>query len=601
MMHYRRIIWLFTLTAACCSVTSHAAEQPVIEIRITGIEGEQAENARQFLTLNRYRDRSDLSELILRHYYRQGMEEIAQSQQPFGYYDARVTGSIKKTEPKAKTRWLVSYDVKLKEPVRWRELAIAMQGAGKDDEKLVSLLAKPGMEYKEQVYHPDYSAFKSRLLESANLRGYFDAAWVEHKLQVYPSLNAADVTLLFDTGQRYRYGQIELSETQLDPDFLRKFRRFETGEGFAASDLLDLQYALSDSDYFNRVEVAPQLPERPISGEESTQEKTAEELEVPIVITLEAAKRDRYSIGAGYGTDTGIRGSLGFLRRWVNRHGHSFAFDVQASEIADRAVARYIVPRGLPPIDDYTYSISTERREVPDGSTRLSQVAVARTETGKRWKFSQYLKFERERFTANNSDNDAITTLFYPGFTASRTVSDDLLYPTRGYSVNFDIHGALDAVLSDINFLQSSIELKAIYGLLPKTRLLFRNETAYTLVDDFAQLPVSQRFYTGGDNSVRGYGFQDLSPRDENGDPVGGRHKQVLSAEIEQRLSESWAVAAFFDAGNAFDSWPGDLKYGTGLGLRWRLPVGSLKIDLAHPLNDDDTAITLHLGLGPDL
>jgi translocation and assembly module TamA len=121
-------------------------------------------------------------------------------------------------------------------------------------------------------------------------------------------------------------------------------------------------------------------------------------------------------------------------------------------------------------------------------------------------------------------------------------------------------------------------------------------------VRNFDDLPPSQRYFTGGDTSVRGYAYQALGPKDSVGNVIGGRYLAVASLEYEHPLKKNWSAAAFVDTGNAFSkSFDEDLKTGVGVGVRWQSPIGPVRIDIAHPLDDRDTRFRVHLRLGPDL
>jgi translocation and assembly module TamA len=140
-----------------------------------------------------------------------------------------------------------------------------------------------------------------------------------------------------------------------------------------------------------------------------------------------------------------------------------------------------------------------------------------------------------------------------------------------------------------------------VRSLGERVRVLLRGEYGAIQAREFGRLPPSQRFYAGGDGSVRGYAYQALGPQDIHAARVGGRYLLVTSAELEFRIVGNYGAALFVDAGNADDSpWP-DPKRGVGVGARWRSPIGVVGIDLAHPLDDPDTSFRLHLSVGSDL
>ncbi len=157
-------------------------------------------------------------------------------------------------------------------------------------------------------------------------------------------------------------------------------------------------------------------------------------------------------------------------------------------------------------------------------------------------------------------------------------------------------------MLSDVNFIRALASMRLVREVAPRWRLLSRFDAGASWDDNFGALPPTERFFAGGDLSVRGYAFEDLGPKDPRGRVIGGRYLGVFSAEIERSVARRWAVASFVDGGNAFGGSGRDtgLKLSVGAGLRWRSPLGPARIDLAHPL-DDDVVLRLHVRIGPDL
>jgi translocation and assembly module TamA len=120
-------------------------------------------------------------------------------------------------------------------------------------------------------------------------------------------------------------------------------------------------------------------------------------------------------------------------------------------------------------------------------------------------------------------------------------------------------------------------------------------------VEDFGKLPTTERFFAGGDQSVRGYDYQSLAPEDASGDVIGGQYLTVGSIELDYLVVGNFGAAVFVDSGNAADDFLPSLKTGAGIGFRWRSPVGMLRIDVAHPFDDGNGGFRLHISIGPSL
>jgi translocation and assembly module TamA len=140
-----------------------------------------------------------------------------------------------------------------------------------------------------------------------------------------------------------------------------------------------------------------------------------------------------------------------------------------------------------------------------------------------------------------------------------------------------------------------------VLPLAERVRFLLRGEYGALDVDNLLPLPPSQRFFAGGDRSVRGYRYEQLGPTDTSGAVVGGKYLFTASAEVDYLFFRNYGAAVFYDAGNAANEpWP-DLQRSVGIGMRWRTPVGMLRVDIAHPFDDPDDDYRLHLSIGTDL
>jgi translocation and assembly module TamA len=139
-----------------------------------------------------------------------------------------------------------------------------------------------------------------------------------------------------------------------------------------------------------------------------------------------------------------------------------------------------------------------------------------------------------------------------------------------------------------------------VYAIAENARVLLHGEFGAMDTSSFDTLPPSQRFFTGGDRSVRGYGYQEIGTRNADGAVVGGEYLLLGSAELEYLFYKNYGAALFIDAGDAFRDSP-ELKTGAGIGFRWRSPIGMVRLDVAHPFDDPDDDFRIHISIGPDL
>ncbi|EWH03122.1 autotransporter assembly complex protein TamA [Halomonas sp. BC04] len=154
---------------------------------------------------------------------------------------------------------------------------------------------------------------------------------------------------------------------------------------------------------------------------------------------------------------------------------------------------------------------------------------------------------------------------------------------------------------SDADFLRMTGDTEWIRMRGSNLRFVNRLGIGAIETNDFSKVPPSLRFFTGGDRTVRGYGYETLAPRNEEGRLRGGQQLLTASTEVQRRITGNWWGAAFIDAGDAFDDWgPDSLNTGAGLGVRWISPVGPVRFDVAHPFDDEENAWRLHFAIGPE-
>jgi len=188
-----------------------------------------------------------------------------------------------------------------------------------------------------------------------------------------------------------------------------------------------------------------------------------------------------------------------------------------------------------------------------------------------------------------------------------------------------ELRGSHAVIGSDSNFIQLHVQGERVFRMGSHWHLLLRDEAGATLVSRFSQLPAVMRFFAGGDNSVRGFAYNDLSPTeyacttDTNHKPiltsdgkcialnqnqsvkVGGKNLITGTVEVIRDLPRNFGIAAFFDYGNAFNHFGDPLEYSVGVGFRVRLPVVTLGIDVAEPLSRPGASPRLHINFSPKL
>lgn len=578
--------WLIAVVAIVCGGTLYAARAgaATLEVNIQGLQGALLDNARAYLSVVQNRDLPDLTELRVRLMHERAADEIAQALRPYGYYRPTVDSKLETTAD----GWRATYRVDPGPPLPVAELDVRVLGPGAEDPAMTAELKRLPLRVGKTLVHQDYENAKQRLQRLAAERGYLDARFSVHEIRIDLKQYTATVRLHLDAGVRYHFGATRFIQPAqgLDNELLQKYVPYGFDSPYAGSALLDLQGALLDSDYFSDVRIVPHPEQSHLHR-------------VPIDVQLTPAPAHRYTFGIGYGTDTGARASTGWEWRRVNPQGHRFKSELAISEIRNSLSAAYTIPIINPRTDRFVISAEHSEEQTDTSFSRLTTLGAAQERAKNGWR--QTLSLEWQRETSEVAGVRQTTDLIVPGVVWQRVWAADRLDVRNGHRFSIDLHGGSETLGSDLSFLQARLSGKHIVSPWSSGRFIGRWELGHTIGADVTELPASQRFFAGGDQSVRGYAYQSIGPTDASGNVVGGISLAVASVEYEHHLSGNWSGALFYDAGYAFDDPDTHVSRGVGFGLRWRTAIGLLRIDLAQALDRDGQPWRLHLVMGPDL
>lgn len=552
-------------------------------VEVSGIEGDLKDNVLLHLGLyDSVRSKKSISERSARRLYKSSIEEAKLALQAYGYYRPTIRKELTGDED-----WLVKLDITPGPVTRFRKVSIALSSAGNEVPQLRSIVEESAVREGEVLLHEAYSGLKSGLRKTAYDLGYLDAEFTEQSLHVFSGKEAADVVLAFDIGERYFFGPITIEQDTLNPDFVDKFVTLQEGDPFEGSRLVELQLTLSEANYFNNVGV-------------DIDRENAVDRYIPVNLQASPRKAAKYSFSLGYGTDTGPRFGVGTDVRRVNRRGHRFSSELQVSEVHSSLAARYSIPIGDVRSESVDFTAHIEEEDI--NSVTSNEYRVGGSLNQNRWggvrRLSLEVAHEDWRFGEGPKQN---ATLIIPGLNFTFKNADDPFFSRRGYSYTLQLRGGAQELASDVTFGQAVIFGRGVLPLTERGRILARVEYGVTVTDDFEDLPPSLRFFAGGAQSVRGYGYKDLSPRDAQGNLIGGKYFTAGSLEADYLIRDNMGVAVFVDAGDATRDPIDQLKVGAGLGFRYRSPVGMFRLDLAHPFDDPDESYRIHISFGADL
>lgn len=615
-----------------------------------------------------------------------------QAAQAVGFYNAEF-----KFEKLSDSR--VRVQVVPNPPVAIKQQNIEFTGEGQYEAQFQVIGVLPDQEVDDVFNHGLYEQTKKRITDAASDNGYFDSYWRLHDVKVAQPQNTADINLRYETGERYKLGNVEFrmsdpnQEFPLDMDILQSMVTWQDNADYTFWRVNGLANNLTNSRYFNYtlvdtirpdpVEHPLELPpdiqalvdqqklsvydatvvdqKRVVSSQEVTQsvvneaefagteegasndklrmlqaqqeDKQSEEerlkqqaridKKIPVIVTLNADRLNSAEVGAGYGTDTGVRLRGQYRRAIVNKRGHSFDANLELSQIRQAIDGRYNIPYNHP-LNDYVALVGgyerEERDDVAQGGGLMIESAVAGVDRVIKnpmgsWQHTFGLRYRLDRLTEDGTvflekvpdafiaNGDVEQQSLLLGYEVSRTDSNRRVNPSKGFRQIYKIELGSESLLSDADLAILNAGWRFIYSLGENDDHQFvgRSDLGYIYTEDFNKVPYNLRYFTGGDQSLRGFDYKSLTPQIE-GFKIGGQALAVGSLEYNYQFKEGWRAAVFSDFGNAYDKdFSNDTEYSVGLGVRWASPIGPIRIDVASGISDDNHPIRLHFFIGSQL
>jgi translocation and assembly module TamA len=569
------IVLLPVLLSAADSVT----------IVIEGVQGPALENLKAALRVPPGVVGSDgkLDESLFEQFKKALPSDALDALEPFGYFNAKIQVQSQRREKEI----LVDVHVEPGPPVQVSSVKVSLEGPGSGEEELQKLIDAFPLKRGDILLSNVYEEGKTRLLSRARNLGYLDANFSTHLIDVYHLTGRADIELTMVTGERYYFGETLFSGAPAYPDpFLRRFLSYKKGEPFSYLKLSQTRTNLDSSERFREASVQGKKEE-------------AEGHEVPVDVTLVPRPEKRLKTGVGYGTDTGARFLARFQDVNILDKGHEFRSDLNISERLLSLSGAYIIPVGNDFRSLAALGLSFVRENTVSYNTTLAALELAREKgLGDHTQGRVFLRLLEERYTIGSERSSSFLVL--PGVKLSGQKLDSVVRPRSGYRYGVEVRGTDTFLGSTTGLLQVVPSADLLVPLPARFTVLLRSQGGVTFQhQSFDEVPVTLRFFAGGERSVRGYAYQSLGPRDQAGNVVGGKNLLFGSIELEKAVMENWGVAGFYDAGNAFDSFNYiTFAQDVGLGLRYYSKVGPFRLDIARQVGKPSPATRVLFVIG---
>ncbi|EKO3617540.1 autotransporter assembly complex protein TamA [bacterium 19MO03SA05] len=550
-----------------------------VDLTIRGLSGDLKDNVDAYLSSI---STSDYSTQL--RFQSRLEQRITAALNALGYYHPTFVFEV--TEPDR----AMTVHVSPGEVVRLAVVEIVIEGEAQQDADFARVIERSGLKVGETLNHSQYDSLKSSLRNLALQKGYFDGDFQLSRLEVVPDRHQAFVRLHFDSGIRYHFGATSISGSQIEEVRVRSLQPFKQGDPYLVSQVGQFNLNLANTDWFSSVFVKPDL-----------EQLNPEQRELPMVVALAPKARNQLETGIGYSTDVGVRGSLKWKKPWLNEYGHSFDSSLSISGPEQSITAGYKIP--LEDVLRQYYRIQYGMKHVDNRDTESLEsnlVLERHWLLDSSWHRTVFLRYLIESYEQGLQDDGA--QFLMPGITYTRTrtrLNRSLL--TWGDKQTITLEYADPSVISETRATRVQAGSSWVRSLGERHRGLFRIDGSANFADEFDKLSPSLRFFAGGDNNLRGYGYQSISPRDASGSLTGAKYMATSSLEYQYRIGGNWWAALFVDYGDAFNDTP-DWKTGTGFGLRWVSPVGPLRLDFAWGLDSEPgDRFKLHFTLGPEL
>lgn len=495
-----------------------------------------------------------------------------------GYFAAQVVSNLDQSGEE----WQIRLQVIEGEPTRVAQIDLQFQGfnpltAPSPEDLRAAWPLLPGKIFRQT----EWEQAKRGLLRQALTLRYPGAQLLETQADVNLDTQQVNLKVVLQSGPEVLFGEADFEGLQRYG--LREVAHLNTikpGDVYSETALLELQARLQDSRYFTAVAVSAELNlTEDVEKIPSTNITPVQvPVRVPVRIALTEQRLKKVDLGLGYSTNTGNRLQATYTNlNWLGAQVDS-ALTLETRKQSARV--DFQLPVGMKSYAD-TVSVALERADINSEVTRIATLAYKRSWSTRTSTRSVTLEYQNEQKTIDGFPKVISQTLPFT-YQFTRRDFDQLLFPTRGHALTFQVGGTPVRLLSDEPFVRGSVKYLQYWTLNKQVRLVARAELGGLASRDKDGVPSSFLFRAGGDSSVRGYGFAELGER--VGDAiVGARYLGTASVEGQYWVNEKWGVAAFYDAGNAQDNLKAFRpKSGYGVGGRWKSLVGPINLDLAY-------------------
>jgi len=586
----------------------------LLTLKINGVDGPLARNIEAHL------GSMPTSEVQRRAFVFNAEDNINAALHSMGYYNGHIVQQLNSPDH---APWQLNLTITPGPPTIVQWIDIQVKGEMQDDPQFEQWLTQQTIRPGDRLNHGVYDDLKTQLLALSLERGYFDGRFDDAEIEVNRDLNTAHIILHYDSGKRYHIGKVSFTGHRLQPGLLHKLIPFGTDAPYSTQSLGQLNKELLDTGYFSNIKVLPLFDQ-------------VQDLLVPIKVNL--SPKPDHSIELGLGADVGNtidhsvepRVRVTWKTPQINRYGHSQETSAEWAPDKPKFLTTYTIPLTHPLNDQLKlragmlrdkYGVTqlyhpSEREFKNTGQLESSKIllSVLRQQLfADHWILNYSVEVMSESYTQSSVDYDPFFLLL--GSNISKTSrGDNSLDPKSGFSQYYSLEYADPFLGSKVRIARLQAKFKWIHTFFQKHRFVSRLDLGANITSEnnLALIPPSLRYFAGGDQSIRGYSYNELGTSIDSinatgqtvREVVGGRYLAVGSFEYQYYVTPTWRVATFIDSGNAFDANQIELVTSVGAGLHWISPIGPVRLDVGVGLKETDTVSRpwrIHIMMGAEL
>ncbi len=567
----------------------------------------------QHLELKRFRHQPDLQRRELTRLLGATDANVRELIGTLGYFSPTVTVELTDTpEEEAPRKVVVKVDPGPPTIIEKSEVRFA--GINASDElgtsQRLQIEETWPLQAGEQFSQSAWSSAKSGGLKELQKRRYPLARIDTSLADVDADTNKAQVSVSYDPGPAYTFGPLQIDGAQrYDPVRTARIARLPEGQEYDLQSMLDAQQRLVSSGYYDSVFLSlADSPQQAATEAERDEQRKSQGAAItsPVIAKVREAKLQKWVFGVGLSTDTGPRLSIDHTYNKVPGLNWRAVSKLQLDR-KNPLISTQLV--GLPGEDLWRWFASGKLERAPAGDfyTNSAQMRFGRSKAEDRIERNMYLQYDYAKTQGAGAPPGASSLLANYGWTAR--YFDNNLLPTSGFGLALEAGAGTTLTPQRSPFGRLTGRWLSLIPLGERdeetrrhSRLQLKAGVGAVMAKKDVDLPTTIMFLTGGDNTVRGYGYQSIGARTDNGRVIAGRYLAMGSVEWQRPITikgntQDFEHAVFIDAGTVGD----DInrlytRVGFGTGIRWKSPVGPIQADLAWGAQEQQ--LRLHLRLG---